>query len=150
MAVAATGANEALVVASGVIIVAVVLGARQWRSRQGRTNDLSAVDARHFRRQDVRRLMNSAIMVVIAIGLVAGTRLNPLHGQLERRAFLLVWLAVTILLCVLLILALVDWVATRSYATRQRRALLGELSTSLATELRRLRARHDGHGDETR
>ena len=58
---------------------------------------------------------------------------QPVPPVVARRAnplFLKLWLAVFVLVLVLLALALMDWVATRLYARRQRRALARALGNA--------------------
>ena len=83
-------------------------------------------DDQHFRRQDQRRAFGSAVMFVLAVALVAGSRLPHLVAGRSNPPFLFVWLGVFLLVFVLLMLALIDLLATRRYARRHRHAMLRE------------------------
>ena len=50
--------------------------------------------------------------------------------------FIETWIGVFILVMVLLVLAMVDWLATRSYAARHRRAIVREGLEILREEMR--------------
>jgi membrane protein implicated in regulation of membrane protease activity len=144
MPLAASGTRESLVLSAALVAIAAYFAVRQWRERRGRPTKLDAADARHFARQDWRRGLGSAVMTLIAIGLVVGTRLDPRAGRLERRLFLAVWLGVIALLSLLLVLAMLDWLAIRDYARRHRDALADERYAALVEERRKRLAAKDG------
>jgi hypothetical protein len=85
-------------------------------------------------------MMGMIIMVLLAIGLVVGTRVDPRQGAQARQVFIATWLVVSLLILGLLSLALFDWIALRIYAGRVRRSMSRERVAILTDELQRRRA----------
>ena len=108
-----------LVLAAVVLATALYLTARQWSDRQSRADSPSETDAEYFARQDVRRFVGAAVMAVIALGIVVGSRINHRVAGGQHRVFVWVWIGVFVLIFVLLILAGRDWLDTLGYARRQ-------------------------------
>ncbi|WP_435018930.1 hypothetical protein TA3x_000920 [Tundrisphaera sp. TA3] len=129
-----------LIVGGIVLAIAGLLAWREHRDRRHRAPDPSPEDARHFRAQDLRRGAGVIIMVVLAIGLVVGTRVDPRQSLQSRQMFIATWLVVSLLILGLLALALFDWIALRIYAGRVRRAISRERVAILTDELQRRRA----------
>lgn len=102
-------------------LAAAVLAYRQHSERRRREEELSAADAEYVQSQDRRRAAGSLLMVVLALGLAVGSSLPHMGGGRYNPEFVIVWLLVFVLIVVLLGLALVDLLATRRYASRQRR-----------------------------
>src|SRR5262245_53776837 len=115
-----------LTLALGVTLVAGVLTLRQRRERRQRDPELSEDDARYFTKQDVRRAVVGIVMVLLAIGIAVGSRIDPRRAQLDRAWFLAIWLIVFGLILVLLLLALLDWIATWLYGRRHFREIARE------------------------
>jgi uncharacterized membrane protein len=115
-----------LMTSLGVTLIAVFLGLRQWYERQAREPVLSSDDRGYFARQDLRRACGVVVLVIIAVGLSVGARVPHKMGGKVNLLFVEIWLVVFILILVLLSLALVDWIATRDYARRHRRAIARE------------------------
>ena len=113
-------ASNSLLISSGVAMIAVFLGLRQWYEWRARDSELSELDHRYFVRQDVRRGLGVAVMLVIAAGLYFGSRIPPKVAGRANLTFIEVWLAIVGLIIVMLLLAFVDWVSTRIYARRQQ------------------------------
>jgi hypothetical protein len=115
-----------LLVSCGLVLIALFLGLRQWFERRAREADLSSADRRHFRSQDLRRSLGIALMLVLAVGLGFGSRVEPkINGQ-TNPAFVEVWVFVLVLVVGLLVLAMLDCLATFSYARRHRRSMTEE------------------------
>lgn len=129
-------ATAGLVVSLAVVSVAVVLALRQYREWLGREDDLSEADAKHFARQDMRRGIGVGVMVLLAPGLSIGSRLEPRVGGRTNPMFVPVWLGIFVLIFALLVLALLDLIATRLYARRHRRVLFEERIEALRDEYR--------------
>jgi len=146
MALPQSPAAASLVVAIGVTIVAVVLALRQRRERGEREPEPSEADARHYARQDLRRALVGIVMVLLALGIVIGSSIEPKLGGRTNAWFLGIWLAVFILIFALLWLAMLDWIATWLYARRHRRALARERIEYLRNERRRRAYRGNGRG----
>ena len=146
MALSQPAATLSLVLAIGVTVVAVVLALRQQYERRHRDPGLPDADARHFARQDFRRAVVGVVMVLLAVGVAVGTRIDPKLAGKTNPWFLAIWLAVFTLIFILLWLALLDWVATWIYARRHRRALVRERLQLLRDEQRRRAFRGDGRG----
>jgi hypothetical protein len=140
-------ATASLVLSSSVLLVTGLLGWKEWSDRRGRNPDPSPEDARHFGHQDSRRLLGIAVMVLLAVGLVVGSRISP---KIENRAnpqFLTIWLGVFLLILFLLSLAMIDWLALRLFARRHRNEMLRERIEILREEASRKKATSgDGNG----
>ncbi|HEV3120455.1 MAG TPA: hypothetical protein VGY53_01065 [Isosphaeraceae bacterium] len=116
-----------LVLSLVVIAIAAILAVWQAHERRERDPELSEDDALHYARQDVRRFAGAAVMTLLGIGVLVGTRINArIGGRPQRLLFAGVWLAVFLLIMILLVLAWRDWLATFAYARRHRRALAEE------------------------
>jgi hypothetical protein len=129
LAIDLSSASWALAI--GVTLIAMFLGLRQWYERKARATDLSEADRAHFTRQDWRRGLGVGIMCILALILPLGSRLEPKVRGKANVLFLAVWMIVLVLLVALLLLAMLDWVATRLYASRQRKSMFREHTDSL-------------------
>lgn len=134
-----------LVLAGGVLAVAFLLVGRQWAEHRQAASVESDEDVAHFRRQSLRRSTVSGIMVVLALLILIGTRTPHRLADRPNPVFLLTWLVAFALVILLLVLAGADWLATRNYALRQRRAIVREGIEILREELER-RARPPTNG----
>jgi hypothetical protein len=142
-------APVSLALSIGILAVAVRLAFWLWSDRRQREPELSAADTFHFARQDRRRGLVVVILLLLAVGISVGSRIDP--KLVGRRTFALIWLSVSVLLLFLLVLAMFDWLATRIYARRHLRALAKERVEILRDELRRRAYRNNGqesHGHE--
>ena len=143
-------ATASLVLSSIVLLVAALLGWREWRDRRDRGPELSPEDARHFGHQDTRRFLGIVVMALLAVGLVVGSRVPIRVGNKTNPQFLGIWLGVFLLILFLLSLAMIDWVALRLFARRHRNEMLRERIEILQEEKRRREATLDegnGHGE---
>jgi hypothetical protein len=127
-------------------LIALLLGYRQWWEHKRRDPDLPGFERKYFLFQDLRRGVGILLLAVLAPGIYVGSRLpifvsdppppdaasadsivvdrNPPAPKLHpNRHFLIVWLAIFATVAVVLGLALIDWIATRRYAHRHRKAL---------------------------
>jgi magnesium-transporting ATPase (P-type) len=129
-------ASNSLLISSGVALIAVFLGLRQWYEWRARETGLSDLDHRYFVRQDIRRGLGVAVMLLIAAGLYFGSRIPPKVAGRANLAFVEVWLAIGGLIIVMLLLAFLDWVSTRIYARRQTRSMARERLQILRDTLR--------------
>lgn len=125
-----------LVLAGLILIAAGFLGWRQFCDANDRPADLSPADARHFRRQDLRRLVGTVVLAAIAIGLGVGGRLPTRVAGRANLAFVQVWSSIIFLIVALLALALIDWFSTRAYDRRHRQRLTREGLAIVEAELR--------------
>jgi hypothetical protein len=123
--------------ALGVTMIAAFLGLRQWYERKARDEASSVEEAGYFRRQDIRRWLGVAVMLALAVEVYLGSSVEPHVGGRGNPRFVVVWLVVLSLIIVMLALAFVDWLATRAYDRRQRRAIFREQIEDLRHELRR-------------
>jgi hypothetical protein len=133
-------ASNSLLISSGIAIIAVFLGLRQWYEWRARERDLSDLDRDYFFRQDVRRGLGVAVILILAAGLYIGSRIPPKVAGHANLLFVEIWLAIIGLILVLLILALIDWVSTRVYARRQRRVMARERMQILRDTMRKVPA----------
>ena len=119
-------ASSSLLISSGITLIAAFLGLRQWYEWRAREVDLSEPDRKYFFRQDLRRGLGVAVILILAAGLYFGSRIPPKVADHANLRFVQVWLAIGALIIVMLGLALLDWISTRLYARRQHRELSSE------------------------
>lgn len=129
-------ASASLLISAGITLIAAFLGLRQWYEWRARERDLSDRDRSYFVRQDVRRGLGVAVMLILAAGLYFGSRIPSKVGGHANMNFVHVWLAISGLILVMLGLALIDWISTRLYARRQHRSLASERRRILRETLR--------------
>lgn len=129
-------AEIGLLLAAFVVFIAAVLAYRQWSDRRRRDIDLTGAEAVYYSRQDLRRWLGVLVMTLLAVGLGVGTRIPHLVGGRTNPMFVQVWLGVFLLIFALLLLALLDWFATRHYAYRHRREILHERDETLRDVMR--------------
>jgi hypothetical protein len=143
-----------LLMAGLVVAAAAFLGWRQWRDVRSRPPALSPRDEGHFARQDLRRLLGTIILLLIAAAMALGAWIPDRVGGRVNQTFINLWAGVALMMVVLLVLALLDWISTRVYARRQRRRLTDEGLSIVEDELRarlalqeaqRLRQGTNGH-----
>lgn len=133
-----------LLLSLGVSAVAFALLGWQWVEHR-RRGPGQPDDAAHFARQNVRRGFVAVVLLLLAAGVFLGSRMEPhLKGKPNLR-YLQTWLGVCGLILLVLLLALRDWFATRSYALRKRSAIVREGLEILREEIR-LRCAHRGNG----
>jgi UDP-N-acetylmuramyl pentapeptide phosphotransferase/UDP-N-acetylglucosamine-1-phosphate transferase len=137
-------ATASLVLSGLVVLVAAGLAWREWSDRLDRSDDLSPEDARHFEHQDARRMLGLVVLVLLAVGLVVGSRVPHKVGGQTNTQFLLIWLGIFLLIFLLLTLAMIDWVALRIFARRHRNQILRERIEILKEEARLKKARETG------
>ena len=130
-------ASSSLLISSGITLIAAFLGLRQWYEWRAREPDLSDRDRGYFFRQDVRRGLGVAVMLILAAGLYFGSRIPPRVAGHANLIFVQVWLVISTLIIVMLGLALLDWISTRLYARRQHRSLASERRRILRETLRK-------------
>jgi hypothetical protein len=130
-------ASSSSLISSGITLIAAFLGLRQWYEWRARDTDLTEYDRGYFFRQDVRRGLGVAVMLILAAGLYFGSRIPPTAGGRANMTFVRVWLAISGLIIVMLGLAMLDWIATRLYARRQHRDLASERRKILRDTFRR-------------
>jgi hypothetical protein len=119
-------ASDSLAMSSGIALIAVYLGLRQWYERRAREPDLCDADRLYLSSQDVRRGLGVAVMLILAVGILIGARIEPRVGGRANLLYLEVWVTVIGLLIAMITLAGLDWLATSRYARRQRRAIAEE------------------------
>jgi hypothetical protein len=130
-------ASSSLLISSGITLIAVFLGLRQWYEWRARGGDLSDGERRYYFCQDVRRGLGVAVMLILAAGLYFGSRIPPKVAGHANLTFVRAWLAIITLIVVMLGLALLDWISTRLYANRQYRSLASERRRILRETLRK-------------
>lgn len=122
--------------ALGVTMIAAFLGLRQWYEYKGRGELDGPEEAAFYRRQDVRRGLGVAVMLTLAIEVFFGSSVEPQVGGRGNPRFVVVWLVVLSLIVVMLALALADWLATRAYGLRKRKAIFREQINELRETIR--------------
>jgi O-antigen/teichoic acid export membrane protein len=86
-------------------------------------------------------------MTALGLLILVGSQTSHKVGARPNPVFIAVWLIVTGLVVVLLVLAALDWQATRRYARRHRSAIVREGMELLKEEMRRRSAPPpDGNG----
>jgi hypothetical protein len=163
-------ATTSLLLSIGIAAIAIILGLHQWSQHGARDPNPRYPDLKYFLWQDLRRGFGVALMLILALGIFLGSRMEPmirgsefdskvlqalrvLTGSWSERFFAMhansrfvaVWLGVIVLVAVLLALALFDWIATRRYADRQRRSLARERIEILRETLRQAESPRNGH-----
>ncbi len=123
------------VLSTFVLVVAALLAWHERSHRRGRDTELSAEDAAHYARQDGRRGLGIAILVVLAVAVLIGSRIPPRVGPRANPEFVEIWLGVFALILTLLWLALADWVALRRFAGRHRKEIFRERIDLLRRDL---------------
>jgi hypothetical protein len=131
---------------SFVVVVAGLLGWKEWHDRRARDSDLSPEDSRHFGHQDLRRAIGIVVMGLLAVGLFVGSRIPPRIANKTNTQFLGIWLGVFLLILFLLGLALIDWFALRIFARRHRDQILRERIELLRPD-KRPRKTENGNGN---
>ena len=129
------------VLSIGVAGVALLLWAWQRWERNRREALSLPEDVKHFRRQDARRTIVAAIMAVLATGIYVGSRIATRVDGRPNLLFVWIWIGIFCLVLMLLVLAMIDWVATRRYAIRHRSAMLQQGIELRKEELRARAAR---------
>jgi len=135
-------ASTSLMISLGIVLIAAFLGLRQWYEQQARESDLSDLDRDHFTRQDMRRGLGVALMVILAAGLSIGSRIAPRVNEHANLTFVEFWLGEIGLLFVLVTMAGLDLLATRRYARRLRRSIARERIRLLREAIRESGLRH--------
>ena len=125
-----------LVLAALVLVAAAFLGWRQWRDYLARPAELSPLDESHFYRQDLRRLLGTIILTLIATALFVGAWMPDRVNGRANQKFIYLWSGIALMMVVLLVLATLDWLSTRLYLIRQRRKLTDEGLSIVEAELR--------------
>ncbi len=161
---------EATELVSGVLLVLLLLGLAgfySWRQihvlRRLRSGaPLPDEERRYLRRQAWRRVTCSVLMILFA-GLLVGSyfverELGSLHEQAgkaaepdpEQRQFIYFfssyWILGILLFFGILVLAILDWLATRRFTLRQIQQLQENHQVMLDQQAARLRARRNGFG----
>ncbi|MCA1686002.1 MAG: hypothetical protein LC745_08470 [Planctomycetia bacterium] len=124
------------ILAAGLAVVVVALLYWQRTERRGRGTTLSDEDRSHFDHQDIRRRVVAGVMSLLALGVYLGSRTPPHRDGRPNKPFFIIWLGVFALVLPLLILAMLDWLATRDYARRHRRVIVREGMEILRDEMR--------------
>jgi hypothetical protein len=126
-----------LALSLGVAGVAVGLVIWQVLERRWRPEGLADDDVKHFAYQDLRRGLVAAVMLLLAAGVYVGARLEPGVAGRPNPRYVGTWVGVLALVVLLLVLAMLDWSATRRYAARHRLAIAREGLEILRDEMRR-------------
>lgn len=143
MPLAQRTAAVSLALSIGIVAVAIVLLIWLWYERRERDTELSEHDARHFKRQDFRRALVALILLVLAFEVFVGSPMEPKVGGRKNYAFFVIWLSAFALIFGLLLLAMLDWLATRLYARRHLQQLARE-RLEIFREEQRKDTPHDG------
>ena len=89
-------ASSSLLISSGITLIAAFLGLRQWYEWRARdVGPLAIATAVYFFRQDVRRGLGVAVMLILAAGLYFGSRIPPQVAGHANLTFVQVWLAIS-------------------------------------------------------
>ena len=151
--------------------LAVYYGPRQWRILRDvdRQDGLDAADRRYYRSQAWRRLVNSALMLLLA-GLLVATYVMGQERQAmqfgeakvlgagqddgtgpnaDQKRFLnqysATWFAIILTLLAILTLAFVDLWAIRRFGLRHYRQIQADRREVIRREVTRLRSQRNGH-----
>jgi hypothetical protein len=113
-----------------------------WRRLKCR-KDLPPDDRRFFRRQLARRVQASALMGVLAVGLVVGA--NLISHRLTPRLFIFFWCGMLFLGIWMGLLAALDFRSVARYGKRKRHELANERFSRSPAEVARV-GPHEGNG----
>jgi hypothetical protein len=154
-----------------LISVALYYGPRQWQTlgKLRTESNLDAADRRYIRRQAWRRLINSALMLLLA-ALLVGSYIVGQERQAaemgaraanrpdnaasagpsaEQERFLnrysTTWILIGLLLLAILCLAFADLWAIRSFGIRHYRKIQADRREVIQREVARLRSQRNGH-----
>ncbi len=133
-----------LLLSLGVSVVALAMLIWQWVEHR-RRGPGQPEDAEYFARQHVRRGAVAVVLLLLAAGVFFGSRMESHREGKPNLRYIETWLGVFALILLLLLLALRDWFATRSYAFRKRSVIVREGLEILRDEIR-LRRAHRGDG----
>ena len=139
-----------LALATLILLVAALLGYREWLDRLGRPSSIDPEDHDHLRRRDRRRSLGLSILCLLALGILVGSRLPIRLGLRANPWFLGVWLGIFVLILGLLALALVDWVDLRRYAQRKKTAIRRDHLTIIQAQIDQWQERERGGDDLSR
>lgn len=143
--------SASLGLATGLFLIALFLGLREWYEQKARGPDLSPADDRHFMHQDIRRRLGVGVLLAIAVLALAGSLIDPHAAGRANLFFVALWFAVLTLVMVLFGLALADLLATRAYARRRRLEMLRESIEAVRRKARQAsacsRRKTNGPGD---
>lgn len=145
----ASGSAETLAVAIGLLVVDTALLVAHIRERRLRPDPESEADRVYYRDRDIRRGLGAAVMAAAACLMIIAARLDMRVNLDAARLYIGLWFAVMGMVFALLVLALLDWISNRRYASRHRQALAEERSALIAQaarEARRRRARRERRG----
>jgi uncharacterized membrane protein YbhN (UPF0104 family) len=132
-----TANRETLAAAAILLALSALFAAWLWFQRRGRDEPGSEEDVRYLAGHDRRRFLVAVILAAIGLAMMASTAINPRSGPSAARLWGWTWVGVLALAVSLLVLALVDWVATRAYARIRRLELIEEHRDLLAQALGR-------------
>jgi len=152
-----------------LLTMAIFFAWRQGQTLRGlqQASDQDQEERRYLRSQAWRRLVCSALMVILAVLLGASFFLEepasrlvregesnqqqgikrPLHGE-EQRFFTLYqqfWGVACFVLFLIIVIAGVDYMAIRRYGSRQYRQIQADRKAMIQSELARLRSQRNGH-----
>jgi hypothetical protein len=159
----------------GVLTVLVLLGLAayfSWRQiqtlgRVRRQSDLSTEDRSYFRSQARRRLLGSALMVLLAGVLIGSYFLDQEYRQLTEQAeqrpdrsapigpeekeflqrYTIYWVIALVVVFLFGLFAVLDVLATLRYGASQHRQLRDQHRAQLEQEVRRFRQERNGDTD---
>lgn len=126
-----------LVAAAGLMVWHV----RAWRHAQGTADDADAKDRQYRWRQFRRRMQTSAMLALLAVGLLVGNwiTLETVHVVV----FTVYWGGAVFLVLWITLLAVADMISTTHHFGRIRQSHLVERAT-LEAEARRIQASRSG------
>lgn len=118
--------SSSLAMAVGVGLITLFLGLRLWYERRGRGEGELHGERAFFRLQDLRRALGIVLMTALALMTAYGGRISHRIGDKANLGFVVVWFSVVVLVVLLLVLALVDSMATLRFARRARQRMIRE------------------------
>jgi hypothetical protein len=136
-------ASSSMTLSFAITMIAAYLGLRQWYERQAREEDLCDTDRQYLVRQDIRRGLGVAVMLLLAAGISLGCRIEPRVNGQANLLYFEVWLGVIGLLVTMVALAGLDWIATSRYARLKRADIARERIKLLHDVIRASASRGD-------
>lgn len=130
-------ATETWILSALVLALAVFLGVRQWlETRRRESEQLVEAEARHLSGRDRRRWAVASILALIGVAMMASTAIPVRQSREAARLWAWTWVGALVLTVILLVLALLDWLASASEARRQVRDLSEEQQALLSEAIR--------------
>lgn len=138
------GKWEGVALAVALAALSIFFAWRQWLELSDRETQSDPANERYFLWKARRRFLGSALMLALAAGIGFGSQIDGRASRATARLFGWTWEIVALLVFILVILAVLDSIATFRYAIRMRRDLIRQRNEFLVSES--IKHRHPRNG----